>query len=594
MKPCIAIRLIVMSERLRTGDNQPDNFILPVISGGVNHYLDFNRFLFMGVPRTTEIKENGPGLIKRKGDLAQRLFKVFTENADWAQATKYSVFGSIVSHVITCDKLEIDPLSQEAVERTIEYLDQRHRQGTLKDSSCGHKLKHIRVTFQALDLPVYLWFPAQSVFGRTQAETTEAYSDTEMKKLLKILHKMFNQLYTQFIANPLNYINAPKAHKTKKYNMVFEWEHKRIPIMSPLSKLACSAYYLLSYYTWGNSSVLSEIKRPQLDGLDFKEQWASKSAHKRRANKIVTIGIGENDHINIPNYAKSLINKIIKISALIDPSPDALLILNARGGKADPITYNTTSYFNIWLTKKFGLLNDLNAPLVPQAKRFRATGTYRFLIHTGDDLKTAAIAGNTPQVIKRHYSSGNRHENNLQLQASSNTLENIARQRNGIDRAKDKTKEQMRFTILPYEDFIKSKSPPSRNSNGSFCKSPFGDKALEEAKKANQRGLLRKGESLLACANLLRCFRCAHQALVENVAEIWCILSFKECIEESAYLHLDRNHYENNFRQALTDIETRLSLLNRQTVKAAEEKLAQMGRHPLWDAADDIIIRPLP
>ena len=37
--------------------------------------------------------------------------------------------------------------------------------------------------------------------------------------------------------------------------------------------------------------------------------------------------------------------------------------------------------------------------------------------------------------------------------------------------------------------------------------------------------------------------------------DIWCLLSFKACIEESLYLHLDASHYRKNFEDIIQFIE---------------------------------------
>lgn len=117
---------------------------------------------------------------------------------------------------------------------------------------------------------------------------------------------------------------------------------------------------------------------------------------------------------------------------------------------------------------------------------------------------------------------------------------------------------------------------------------PFGKKSEKYTRKAQSQGLLKKGEKL-ACADLLGCFGCPDQVIVQAVNDIWCLLSFKACIEESLYLHLDAHHYRKNFESVVTFIETKiLPHLKTNILKQAESKLND-GYHPLWNDSESIL-----
>ncbi|MEZ9955443.1 hypothetical protein AB4395_23620, partial [Vibrio splendidus] len=72
--------------------------------------------------------------------------------------------------------------------------------------------------------------------------------------------------------------------------------------------------------------------------------------------------------------------------------------------------------------------------------------------------------------------------------------------------------------------------------------------------------------------------------------DIWCLLSFKACIEESLYLHLDASHYCKNFEDIVTFIDEKiLPNIHNRLLRQAEEKLDDDGYHPLWDEADSVL-----
>lgn len=104
--------------------------------------------------------------------------------------------------------------------------------------------------------------------------------------------------------------------------------------------------------------------------------------------------------------------------------------------------------------------------------------------------------------------------------------------------------------ILTLEEYTKRMIPGlSKSAHGSHCKEPFGLKSEKFSRKASQHKL--SVGYRLACADLLECFRCEHQVIVQSVDDIWCLLSFKECIEKSLYLHLNSNHYKKTSKKLL-------------------------------------------
>lgn len=129
----------------------------------------------------------------------------------------------------------------------------------------------------------------------------------------------------------------------------------------------------------------------------------------------------------------------------------------------------------------------------------------------------------------------------------------------------------------------------SRTSNGGSCAEPFGKKSETYTKKAQKQGLVKEGERL-ACADLLGCFGCKEQVIVQSVIDIWCLLSFKACIEESLYMHLDTSHYRNNFENVVTFIDINiLPNINIKIRKLAEKKLDDEGLHPSWDEPESVL-----
>lgn len=159
--------------------------------------------------------------------------------------------------------------------------------------------------------------------------------------------------------------------------------------------------------------------------------------------------------------------------------------------------------------------------------------------------------------------------------------------KSGVDTEQAQT--NLGIDVLVIEEENKINLPDlSRTPNGGSCSTPFGEKSEKYTRKAFKQGMLNDGERL-ACANLLGCFGCSSQVIVQSLSDIWCLLSFKACIEESLYLHLDASHYRQNFENIVVFIEEKiLPSISRKLLKQAQTKLDD-GYHPNWDDTDSVL-----
>nr|MBF4223179.1 hypothetical protein [Vibrio anguillarum] len=213
------------------------------------------------------------------------------------------------------------------------------------------------------------------------------------------------------------------------------------------------------------------------------------------------------------------------------------------------------------------------------------TGAQLTAFHQGD-MANDIMLNNTPNTRKKHYSEGNKTTNNGMLQDAMAIREEQVKSRVTTQQAR----QNLAIDVLVIEQENSIKLPNlSRTSSGSSCSNPFGEKSKKYTIQARRHGLAKEGERL-ACADLLACFGCPEQVIVQSVADIWCLLSFKACIEESLYLHLDASHYRNNFEAIISFIDQKiLPNLHAKVFKQAETRLDDDGLHPAWGEADSIL-----
>ncbi|MFV7707874.1 hypothetical protein [Shewanella algae] len=578
-----------MSKTLKLIAPWVEHLCIPIRNGANAHLLlDFNRYRYRGVPKTHEIKQGNVQLLDRD-DIAQRMFITITSREDASPATKGNAFTAARRHFAFCDAQTppLQPLSEVAFVKELEHNSIRQRLGEIKDSTESKLRGDLSSLYQWLDLPVRHIYPLGVRSGRTQTEPTRGYSDADLKQLLPLLRSIFKQLYQQFIIDPELHIQA----SSNAHTMVFSWKGKDYPVAGGASKIFYVATFLLSYYTWSNSTVLYSLRRPQTSTHAISSNWYQMPAFKRRAFKTITVELGDHNKLEIPKYATQFFDQLMTVSKLVDPKPDGLLLpaYSYRKRKVQMMSGCLLNGFKAnWLTKYFPMTDERGDVLWPTPRRFRATGSHLTLALKGT-LEAAILLDNTPRTIALAYSSGNPHENDLMNRDTSQTLEQIVRDRQGVESAKQKVREAQKVEVLAYEAYIRRASPPTRSANGSYCKEPMGAMAERFTSRARAHGLITESENL-ACADLIKCWSCGHQVLVESVTDLWCALSFRECIEESACLHIDNAHYQKNFGEALAKIDLRLKQLSPKVVQQARRKLADEGRHPLWMDIDSVNI----
>ncbi|BBC40497.1 hypothetical protein FA893_11645 [Photobacterium damselae subsp. piscicida] len=299
--------------------------------------------------------------------------------------------------------------------------------------------------------------------------------------------------------------------------------------------------YLLAYYTYVNTSILLNLTRPKLTNSSLGNTWCSMPAFKRRAFKIIHVEMGDHG-LDIPKYSLEFFDTLLNVSNIIDNSNNAMLFQTCIKNKVSPISRTRLQdAYTKWFRKYFPLQDDQGRELRPVISRFRETGSQLACYH-GGEIAQGIVLDNTASVRRKHYSTGNRFNNRIMMQEAIQIRQEQANSKSSAKLAQ----KALNIRVLTIEETQRTIIPNiSRTANGGSCAEPFGYKSERYNKKSEQHRLT-KGEKL-ACADLLACFGCEHQVIVQSASDIWCLLSFKECIEESLYFHVDKLHYEKTF-----------------------------------------------
>ncbi|WP_373938010.1 hypothetical protein L0990_00280 [Vibrio kanaloae] len=551
-----------------------------------NSRADFNRLLVKGIPPSKKLQQGHSFQNAQRESYILQIKSRFEEKIEegFSLNTLYSYFIEISSYLRWCDKNCEIAFTQPSLENYMAHLQTKVMLGDLKQTTYGGiRSRMARLFQQYLDIPSQ-YFENIVVMDKKDSEPFEAYTRSDLNKLLPFLRRLFNQTYSQFIADPGKHINAHKLAPT----MTFEWKDKSYPVYAGISKMMSAATYLLAYYTYANTSDLFQLKQPQNASMSVGEIWYTMPAFKRRAFKTIHIEMGGHE-LNIPKYAMQFFDKLLKASRLINTDENAALLQMVVNKNAQPLNAAAAGNLSSWAEKHFTFTDPTGRRLRPVISRFRETGAQLTAFHQGD-MVSSLMLNNTPNTRQKHYSKGNKHTNNGMLQDAMSIRQEQVQNKTDTEQAQ----KNLGIDVLVIDAENKINFPElSRNANGSSCAHPFGEQSKKYTKKAQTQRLLKDGEKL-ACADLLKCFGCPEQVIVQSVSDIWCLLSFKACIEESLYFHLDAHHYRNNFETVLAFIEKKiLPSINSTTLRLAESKLNDDGSHPSWnDSGSNIWLIP--
>ncbi|WP_394153906.1 phage integrase N-terminal SAM-like domain-containing protein [Vibrio maritimus] len=547
-----------------------------------NCRADFNRLLVKGIPSSKQLQQEHSFLDAQREDFILQIKSRFEEKIKegFSHRTLYSYFADISRYLRWCDQSKDIAFTQASLESYMTHLQTRVMHGTLKQTTYGVIRSRMVMLFQQyLDISSQ-YFDNIVIMDKTDTEPFEAYARSDLNKLLPFLRRLFNQTYSQFIEAPDKHINAHKKAPT----MMFEWKDKSYPVYAGISKMMSAATYLLAYYTYANTSDLFQLKQPQNASTSVGEIWYTMPAFKRRAFKTIHIEMGGHE-LDIPKYAMQFFDKLLKASRLINNDANAVLLQMVVNKKVQPLNSSTAGNLFKWVERHFTFTDQTGRRLRPVVSRFRETGSQLTAFHQGE-IVTSLMLNNTPKTRHKHYSKGNKHTNNGMLQDA------MSIRQEQIQNSTDTKQAQINLGIdvLVIEAENKVNFPElSRTANGSSCAHPFGEQSKKYTRKAQTHRLLKDGEKL-ACAELLKCFGCPEQVVVQSVSDIWCLLSFKACIEESLYFHLDAHHYRKNFEVVLSFIDMKiLPNISSSTLRQAESKLNNDGSHPSWSDSESVL-----
>jgi hypothetical protein len=214
---------------------------------GISKYqsFDFNRFRYFGAPPKKEIDK---AKFANRDSLVNQWVDILGKNQEYSDRTKFSYFNDLTKYMSFVDSRILNPESEEAANAWEQHLIERVRLGSMQVNTAQKHNSAIRCLLKLLGYPVEKWFSPYGLFRR-ESNPTEAYSDAELKTLLRLIQPLFNQLHKQITFNLPLYLNAQPRDKFASIQL----KERNCQVAGAITKCFTLGYFLMSYYTWGNS-----------------------------------------------------------------------------------------------------------------------------------------------------------------------------------------------------------------------------------------------------------------------------------------------------------------------------------------------------
>lgn len=264
---------------------------------------DLNRLIYFNCPdaSTLKINTNNHLLVSERVDKVKELGVHFSRIIDEGGSITqlYNLFYAAVNYFKWVDSNNHSSFSTVSVEQYCESNLRRALRREIKNTTFSKIRSHLSSLFSLLDLSTECFKHIPSL-PKNDGEPFEAYSRSDLNKLLPLLRAIFKQTSRQFLCNPEFY---KKAHATT-YTMTFEYKGINYKLRSGITKMMTAATYLLSFYTYANSSSLLSLTRPSTAKFENNETWYAMPTFKRRAFKVIHVEIAEHNLL-IPKYSIS-------------------------------------------------------------------------------------------------------------------------------------------------------------------------------------------------------------------------------------------------------------------------------------------------
>ncbi|MFM5163548.1 hypothetical protein ACEUBB_10870 [Aeromonas rivipollensis] len=526
------------------------------------------RALYHGVPPANSIGQSI--MHKERLPLVQNIYEWLTEVNNQNGSTAKTYFGLLVHFFRFCDANEC---KAELTESTISAYAQYIRAIVCAKPESVSTPRQMATTFSIFlawvgheDLAMLL---PRVVRKNAIVSKTSAYSDAEQIGVVRDLFRVFNLLASRLKTG---------GPTTCPFDQpVMSWDVAPTNRTAWYNKLTATAFFLIASFVGDNRTSLRKLRRSDVAGREFHFDKTI-NLYRLTTTKGRQGGQRNSWDLGFTQRGRDFFKAYIHCLDLLGLPENAYLFPcfihgQYRGALCD---YDLQRYTD-WFTARcpHGV-----RPLIGRFRQSKADG---LMADTNSIAIVAEGLNNLKTTTAKHYMNGNPHNNRNRLGSAAEALELTARGAT-IEEAREVVEAKYGKPLRMMEIAARGGPEPIPTKVGTRCKEPFGEKAQRLKRELVKGGLLTEHESI-ACFKFLDCFECEYRALVAEVDDIWCMLSFSESLQE-ALQRPTINHYLPVAKVRDVIVKTQAMLANVEhdypDVYAAAVNKLNYQAHPLW------------
>ncbi|PSU80700.1 hypothetical protein C9J21_07655 [Photobacterium phosphoreum] len=504
-----------------------------------------------------------------KETLAQYLYESF-ENSDWSDSTKVTMF-SVIRRLLEFNahyEKNSNPINNKTM---IQFLEHTHKEvlkgGGLKRASLSQLKRNCNSILNKLGLnkiPKGYGFDYKA--GGNDLVTDE-YSKQEWFALIRALHNRRKLLRARLDNNEDDNFNIN--------------DHNEYVI---------NCLCMLCIYTGATSSELftAYFAEEKVSYIASGKNWYAVDGIKNRASKL------NNYSLHFKTSGKLFIEEyfpyIRKINNSHKKNEPLLFPLLTQDEEITQVNGEILIKYQdkfIKIDDKLASLKEKDPSFTFRLQRIRSSSLSRSNRELGE--KTSISVGN--HTLKVHqankYSRGNKKVNQIEAAKSAVTLESTVRNGGNIELGINTTSQIMNIPIVDvteYENKFKNSNDTCKTTQGGVCKGEDNKQTKAFKKSLNKHNLLTESDlENISCGYIIECFDCSNFGVIDDVEDIWCLLSFREQLNNSIQHHCSLKHFIKNYGDIMISIDRLLDRLTSRNVELAMKKIMKGKLHPQWD-----------
>lgn len=493
-------------------------------------------------------------------------------NSQLAQATKYSYFTQLRSifdwKLTTSNKHE--PISQALFKNYLYDLQDKARKGDakVKSTTVSRYQRGVQALLKLFGLTKIPKAELIKVSSGGNDLVSDAYQKHEWTMIIRALH----------------------SHRKKLIE-----EINRSPVLNEVAINDYSANVLLmtTVYTAATQKELFTATFPdQVVSYERngKDHWITKGV-KNRSNEI------KKTELKFKQNGKRMLEEFLPISRKVNAfckNSEYQLFLALDEGKSREFTaYDLYSYESRLFTETKALLEykKANPDFSIRTQRIRSSITSKVQSERGEG--SSVVVGRHSLKVHREakYSRNKKQVNQKELAAQTHVMEHFGRNSGNIKLAIETVEEEFEIQVLTP---LAAKEMREKNRhfndlpNGGTCKNNETKEKKQFQRKIDSNPLLTEADKqMMGCGFIIKCFWCDNFAVVDEVVDIWRLLSFEQKMRDTFSQHQSVEHYIKNYADlqiSLDKLKRKFTPLNLRVAKKRLEKEA----HPFW-ADEDVV-----